>query len=239
MSETIETTAIEIAPNGRGLADSRAPAKIIADARERAQVVAKIIEQQHLFVQIKSKRYVKYEGWCTLAAQYGLVPGIESSRPLPTGGFEAKAELRRMDNGAVVSTADAECGTRGDDDWGDRAAYAQRSMAETRAVSKVCRLALSWVIVLAGFDATPAEEVPSGGFTEKRQPTKAAGGTSSERVITIKTNGVCADCGWTIKVGEQARWDPERRREIKHPVGECPPSPVKAGQEAPADEPEP
>jgi hypothetical protein len=37
------------------------------------------------------------------------------------------------------------------------------SMAETRALSKVHSMALRWIVVLAGFSPTPAEEVPQGG----------------------------------------------------------------------------
>ena len=44
--------------------------------------------------------------------------------------------------------------------WKGRPDYARRSMAATRATSKVCRLAFSWVMVLAGFQPTPAEEIP-------------------------------------------------------------------------------
>lgn len=32
-------------------------------------------------------------------------------------------------------------------------------MAQTRAVSKVCRIALSWIMTLAGYEPTPAEEI--------------------------------------------------------------------------------
>ena len=44
--------------------------------------------------------------------------------------------------------------------WAKRPDYARRSMAATRAVSKACRLAFSWVMVMAGYDATPREEAP-------------------------------------------------------------------------------
>ena len=154
--------------------DPRSPKEIIAEATEKAAAVADVIEKQHLFAQIQGKKYVQVEGWVTLAAMYGLVPSIESTTQISTepGGWEAKAELRRIDSGLVVATAEAECGTEGDGDWLTRPSYAQRSMAETRAVSKVCRIALSWVIVLAGYSVTPAEEVPRDGFQDKR-PTRA------------------------------------------------------------------
>ena len=210
------------------LADSRAPAQIIKDAQERAKVVADIIASQGLFKLIKGKRYVFYEGWCTLAAQYGLVPGIEWSRPLQGGGFEAKAELRRMDTGVVVATADAECGTAGDGEWCERASYAQRSMAETRAVSKVCRVALSWVIVLAGYAATPAEEVPDGGFDNRPSaPAKPQNGrpapprpqTSGARKLPLSRAEACTKCDFVIPKGQDAYW--EAGKGVWHLEGQC------------------
>lgn len=206
--EIIETTAV-------ALPQSRPPAVVIAEAQERAKSVADIIRQRGLAKKIQGKEYVQVEGWSTLAAQYGLVPSIAWSRPLDGGGFEAQAELRRMDNGTVVATAQAECGTFEDGVWPTRAAYAQRSMAETRAASKVCRIALSWVMVLAGYSATPAEEVPSEGFSG------AASNKSADRIITVKQDGQCADCKMPIAQGEQARWNPAERGRLRHPEGRC------------------
>ena len=49
--------------------------------------------------------------------------------------------------------------------------YALRSMAQTRATSKALRQPLGFVMSLAGFDPTPAEEMP-------RQPDKRVEGPS-------------------------------------------------------------
>ena len=43
--------------------------------------------------------------------------------------------------------------------WAGRDDYALRSMAQTRATSKAMRQPLGFIITLAGFDATPAEEM--------------------------------------------------------------------------------
>ena len=52
-----------------------------------------------------------------------------------------------------------ECGTD-EKTWASRARYARRSMALTRATAKASRLAFSWVMVLAGYEPTPSEEIP-------------------------------------------------------------------------------
>ena len=44
--------------------------------------------------------------------------------------------------------------------WSTRPRYARRSMAQTRATGKACRLAFSWIMALAGYEPTPAEEMP-------------------------------------------------------------------------------
>jgi hypothetical protein len=43
--------------------------------------------------------------------------------------------------------------------WGARPEYARRSMAVTRAAGKAYRLTLAWIMALAGFESTPAEEM--------------------------------------------------------------------------------
>ena len=45
--------------------------------------------------------------------------------------------------------------------WAKADDYAIRSMAQTRATSKALRMPLGFVMELAGFDATPADEIPT------------------------------------------------------------------------------
>jgi hypothetical protein len=54
--------------------------------------------------------------------------------------------------------------------WGNREEYAQRAMAQTRAISRACRSAFAFVVTMmdAGLETTPAEEVPSEGFSDNR-----------------------------------------------------------------------
>jgi hypothetical protein len=43
--------------------------------------------------------------------------------------------------------------------WRNKPLFTLKSMAQTRAGGKALRQMLSWVVVLAGFKATPAEEM--------------------------------------------------------------------------------
>lgn len=202
------------------------PAKeVIAEAQEKAKAVAKVIEQARLAIPMGSKKYVQVEGWNTLAAQYNLVPDIEWTRPVEGGGFEARAILRHIFTGQVVSHAEAECGTPGDAErWIESPHFAQRSMAQTRAVSKVCRLALSWVMVLAGYEPTPAEEMDG---IRPGQPSEEL-----ERTISLKYRGECYLCGGYLAAGSIGVLSLKTKK-VRHPV--CPEGPDAAPDDAPAE----
>lgn len=78
-----------------------------------------------------------------------------------SGGWEARVEAHTL-AGQIVGTAEAEC--RWDEwAWRDRDSHALRSMAQTRATAKALRLPLGFIVELAGFSATPAEEMPADG----------------------------------------------------------------------------
>jgi hypothetical protein len=131
----------------------------IENARTKASILAEIVEEQGLFTVIQGKKHLHVEAWKTIGKGYGLSPQIEWTRPIETGGWEARCIFTDL-AGEQVGSGEAECGTYGDGPWVDRASYAQRSMAQTRAISRAGRNCLDWVVVLAGYSATPFEEMP-------------------------------------------------------------------------------
>ena len=150
----VEPQAVAVqAPTGR---------EVVEAATADAKVLADVIKQTGSFVQIGQGRHVKVDGWTTLAAMKGCtvreVSCIEDDAELG-GGFIATVELIRMSDGVVISSASATAGAADDRPWNSRPRFQQRSMAITRATGKVCRLAFSWVMVLAGYSPTPAEEM--------------------------------------------------------------------------------
>ena len=140
------------------------PAALVAGAAELASQLAIVINKQNLATMIKGKRFVNVEGWTTLATMLGVtareVCTVESE-----GIYIATIELVRMSDGACISRASAECGSPDELDkygkpiWSNRPRYARRSMAQTRATGKACRLAFSLIMSLAGYEPTPAEEM--------------------------------------------------------------------------------
>ena len=158
--EPEDTALVPVEVNAVELGTLRAsdPAELIKSATAIATPLGKLIKDRELFSVISNREYVKCEGWTTLAAMLGVTPH-EVSVDREDGVYVAVVELRRLSDGAAVGRASAECGGGEEPLWNDRAPYARRSMALTRATAKACRLSFSWIMVLAGYEATPAEEM--------------------------------------------------------------------------------
>ena len=120
-------------------------------------------------MRIGKRQYVPVEGWQSIAMAHGCVASARDVERID-GGIRAIGEVRRGTDGFVISAAE---GFVGDDEetWGNRAEYAKRAMAQTRAISRACRSAFAHVVVMmnAGLETTPAEEVPHGGFDDRPQ----------------------------------------------------------------------
>lgn len=143
-------------PVSLGTLQASSPAALVAGAAEMAKELAQVIDKQKLFTVIQGKKFVGVEGWTTLATMLG-VTAREVKTSEKDGIYTAIVELVRMSDGACISRASAECGD--EKPWNTRPRYARRSMAQTRATGKACRLAFSWIMSLAGYEVTPAEEM--------------------------------------------------------------------------------
>jgi hypothetical protein len=148
------------------------PAAVLEKATAVADVLAGLIRSKGLASMISGREYVRVEGWTTLGAMLGVGYDVEWTRELAEG-WEARVVVRHLASGSVIGSAEAEC-TRSERTWKSRDSYALRSMAQTRAISKALRMPLGFVMVLAGYEATPAEEIPRDepGFEpERKAPT--------------------------------------------------------------------
>lgn len=155
------------------------PREVVARATDMATVLADVIAQRKLFKKIGDKNHVYVEAWTMLGSMLGVFPVLEWSRPVD-GGWEARVVAQTRD-GAIVGAAEAQC-TRAESLWRNRDEYAIRSMAQTRATSKALRQPLGFVITLAGYSATPAEEMdfqdrgrePTDTMTGRENPDRSA-----------------------------------------------------------------
>lgn len=160
IDEQVSTALVPVSPAHvqLGTLEASSPEALVAGASEMATVLAGVIERQKLYVNIQGKRHVKVEGWTTLSTMLGCLPREIDTKALEDGSYISTVELVRMSDGVAISRATAECGMD-EQRWSGMPRYARRSMAATRATSKVCRQAFSWIIALAGFEPTPAEEM--------------------------------------------------------------------------------
>jgi hypothetical protein len=168
---TVDATAEEI---GAGLSTDVAPThvqsqnlfhtddpvEVITRASRAAEALKGVIRQQGLVSNIQGREYPRVEAWTTLGSMLGVVPVVTWTRRTEDG-WEARVEARTLD-GRVVGAAEAMC-SKSERTWSKRDDYALRSMAQTRATSKALRGPLGFVVTLAGYEATPAEEMPADG----------------------------------------------------------------------------
>jgi len=173
------------------LAVARDPNKVLAEATIAAKALKDVISKKAKPVMFNGEQYLEFEDWQTVAKFYGVTAKITSTEYVEIGGakgFLARAEALLINNGMVISGAEAMC-LNDEDKWTSRAKYEWkngvktkvgevpvpmfqlRSMAQTRACAKCLRNILAWVVVLAGYKTTPAEEM-DGVFGKTPEPSK-------------------------------------------------------------------
>ncbi len=130
-------------------------------------------------VAIQGRKYVRIEGWQAIATAHGCVASARDVKRVE-GGMCATGEIRRMQDGQLIATAEGFVGEdevvwyggkQGNKTLPKRLEYAIRAMAQTRAISRACRGCFAHIVVLMneGLSTTPAEEVPPGGFNDEPQ----------------------------------------------------------------------
>lgn len=126
------------------------------------------IVKHKLYVDVGGgKNYVYVEGWQFAGGLIGVVAQVvnveDVSKQTAKGTeirWKAEVELRHLATDKVIGRAFAICSSKEDErKKKGRDEFAIMSMAQTRAVGKAYRLVLGWVMKLAGYEATPAEEI--------------------------------------------------------------------------------
>jgi len=174
--ETAIVEVIEAEYVPLGTIRTAGPVAMIQQATDIAAHLADIVESRKLYSLISGKKHVRVEGWTTLGAMLGVLPREVRVEYRPADpnegqaeGYEAYVELVRVNDGAVIGGASAIC-TRAERNWQNRDEFAIRSMATTRATGKAYRLGFSWIMTLAGYEPTPAEEMTGDPEPRKRGP---------------------------------------------------------------------
>jgi len=149
----------------------REPVEVLDDAKKAAKALTTVIDQKPHKVMIKGQVYLEYEDWQTVAQFYGYTARTCDTVPVDLNGIKgakARAELIDFRTGIVVGGAEAYC-MSDEENWGNKPWFQLASMAQTRAGSKAIRNRMAWVVVLAGYAGTPAEEMIQEKVSERKE----------------------------------------------------------------------
>ena len=128
-------------------------------ATKVAASLKRVIQSQDLAVKIGPSEYVTAEGWEVLGTMLGCTPYVESVEEIPVDHkhkFMYKATVSIRQGDTILSRASA-MAERNNMQKDRPSVY---SMAQTRALGKAYRMALSWIVKMADYEPTPAEEMP-------------------------------------------------------------------------------
>lgn len=163
----------------------RNPETLIKEASLCAEALMRVVKKNGWAINFGGKKdHLWFEAWAFLATMYRVTPRIVPgmTKLMEIGGvvgYEAEAEAFHVPSQTIISTGNAMC-LNDEENWGLRPKYEGRgpdrkkigdvavplfqlrSMAETRAMSKALKGPFSWVVAMAGFAPSTAEEGPNG-----------------------------------------------------------------------------
>lgn len=184
--------------SNQDIAIYRPPEIVLAEAQKAAKSLAQVVSGKKKPVIMNGEQYLEFEDWQTVGRFYGVTAKVVSTTFIDYGnvqGFEAKAVALRAD-GMEISAAESMC-LNDEPNWQKKPLFQLRSMAQTRACAKALRNVLAWVVVLAGYKPTPAEEMTgqergaqaSGGNGGIKEPQKKGeGGEAAEQITALVKN---------------------------------------------------
>ena len=147
----------------------------IGVAGEVASCLKEVIEKQGLIIKglnpkNKEAEYVTVEGWEVLGTMLGITPvtkviETQYNKQGRVVGYKSQGILYRnavVDedgniSGDIIAIAEASADKHGF----QKDLPSIMSMSQTRALGKAYRMALSWIIKMAGYEGTPAQEMPN------------------------------------------------------------------------------
>ncbi len=173
----------ELATIETGLGDVihglRPPEEIIKEATIRAEKLKEVVARTKRSIKIGKSEHLFVEAWITVGSFFGCSGRTDEAEYVEIGGvpgFKARGRCVHDATGQVLSEAISYC-MRDEEKWNTRPIYEYKndqrvkvgeetvplfqlaSMAQTRSLSKAMANKFRWVVVLAGYAATPAEEM--------------------------------------------------------------------------------
>ena len=142
------------------LSEKDSPKDVIEKVHVIAKALMDIVEAQRLYAVIKGKKFLRLEAWQTLGTLCKLSGMCTRTAYLEIDGvkgWDAQAIVVNS-KGQIISSGEAIC-MNDEENWKGKPMYQLKSMAQTRALSKAYRITLSFIVVLAGYEACPFEEI--------------------------------------------------------------------------------
>lgn len=192
---------------GQDIMTQRPPDVVLAEAQKAARALADVVSKKKKPVMMNGEQYLEFEDWQTVGRFYGVTAKVIRTNPIEMSGvmgFEAYAVAIRTD-GMEISAAEAMC-MNDEPNWKSKPLFQLRSMAQTRACSKVLRQVLAWVVVLAGYRATPAEEIQDMAGASKAPITPPQSKTATAPAAKVDSNTVTGIVEVvSVKTGKSAK----------------------------------
>lgn len=179
---TMETNALEKKPPKLYQTLSMAKAKKVANELMR------FVKTNNLSVNIAGKDYLLTEAWQFVGeTQMGLTQVVTECEKIQTEDpkeVKYRAVVEVFNNqGTVISRGFAFCSSNERKKKGFEE-YAVASMAQTRAIGKAYRNILAWIVRMAGYEATPVEEM------DKDAMEKELGKAKQQVLTALKESGI-------------------------------------------------
>ena len=184
-------------------------------AAKMANVLKNYIVKQRLYSNIKGKNFAHVDGWQfagSLMNTYPKVTKVENLSIDKEIKWKADVEIIDVKSGEAVGFGAALCSDKEKIKKGFEE-YAILSMAQTRAIGKAYRNRVGWIMKLAGYEATPAEEMDGNGkptpaprttvINKKVSRTTASKKTSQKVVRGEIIKHYCAECEKEISASDK------------------------------------
>jgi hypothetical protein len=183
------------------------PVEVVAKATQIADALKAVVVAQKLATNIQGRDHLRVEAWQTLGSMLGVFPVKEWVRAVPwpdpipskltaahakglTFGYEASF-LAQTAAGAIVGGGEGAC-MRTESTWASRDDYALKSMSQTRGTSRALKAPLGFVVALAGYETTPAEEMGARRSSRVNvRPGRAAAADTYTEDFESEADGLC------------------------------------------------
>lgn len=176
------------------------PEKEVEFASKCAKALTSIIDSKPKPVMINGEKYLEFEDWQTISRFFNTTVGTEKTERIvdEEGKFKGYSAVAVVFNpqGVKIGCAEASC-FRDEKNWAEKPEFQLKSMAQTRACAKSLRNIFAWVVVLAGFKTTPAEELNDKNYEGKEpfpsKPREVKKPVAPKKMADLKL--ICTDCG--------------------------------------------